>query len=63
MCGAALPDGPARNESLDPFCSVRCRQIDLWKWCEGQYAVVETLDDLRLLEAAGELDPDSELRN
>jgi len=24
-----------------PFCSERCRQVDLLRWCEGKYAIIE----------------------
>jgi endogenous inhibitor of DNA gyrase (YacG/DUF329 family) len=24
-----------------PFCSQRCRQVDLVRWSEGRYAIVE----------------------
>lgn len=27
-----------------PFCSLRCRQIDLMRWLDGKYAIVEPLD-------------------
>lgn len=27
-----------------PFCSPRCRQIDLYRWSEGKYAIVQDLD-------------------
>ena len=47
-------------ESLDaphfPFCSVRCKQIDLSRWLDGKYAVVEDLDPDRL--ASELMDPD-----
>jgi len=43
---AAPAAGPA---SFFPFCSERCRQIDLLRWSRGQYAIVERLD-LELLE-------------
>ena len=26
-----------------PFCSTRCRQVDLLRWCEGKYAIVDPL--------------------
>ncbi len=29
---------------LFPFCSVRCREVDLYRWCIGQYAIVEPVD-------------------
>ena len=39
---------PVPPESLDaphfPFCSVRCKQIDLSRWLDGKYSVVEDLD-------------------
>ena len=28
-----------------PFCSERCRNIDLYRWTEGRYAIVEPLDE------------------
>jgi len=37
-----------------PFCSERCRQIDLLRWSKGQYAIVEPLVPEHLLEASGE---------
>ena len=47
-------------ESLDaphfPFCSARCKQIDLARWLDGKYAVVEDLDPDRL--ASELMDPD-----
>ncbi len=47
-------------ESLDaphfPFCSVRCKQVDLSRWLDGKYAVVEDLDPDRL--AMELMDPD-----
>jgi len=27
-----------------PFCSERCQQIDLFRWSEGCYAIVEKID-------------------
>lgn len=38
---------PASGEDdggLFPFCSDRCRQIDLYRWSVGRYAIVEPLD-------------------
>jgi hypothetical protein len=26
-----------------PFCSERCRQVDLLRWSKGKYAIVEPL--------------------
>jgi len=47
ICGAAVQwaDNPDR-----PFCSERCRLIDLARWADGTYAVpgppaLQTVDD------------------
>ena len=40
-----------------PFCSARCRQVDLFRWCEGKYAIVEPLTPEKMIEEelAGDL--------
>jgi hypothetical protein len=47
---------PAAEGAADyfPFCSERCRQVDLLRWSKGQYAIVEPLTEEQLLEKAGE---------
>ena len=40
--------------SYFPFCSERCRQVDLLRWSKGQYAIVEPLTPERLLDASVE---------
>jgi endogenous inhibitor of DNA gyrase (YacG/DUF329 family) len=48
---------PAKNEGSDfPFCSERCRLIDLGKWASGAYVVSSPLQD----SAEDELSSDSE---
>lgn len=27
-----------------PFCSERCRQVDLLRWSKGKYAIIEPLN-------------------
>jgi endogenous inhibitor of DNA gyrase (YacG/DUF329 family) len=39
----------AKNEDL-PFCSDRCRRIDLGKWASGDYKVSSPIQDPDLLE-------------
>lgn len=29
---------------LFPFCSKRCREVDLLRWSKGTYAIVEPLE-------------------
>jgi hypothetical protein len=38
-----------RNEDL-PFCSDRCRRIDLGKWASGDYKISSPVQDPDLLE-------------
>lgn len=45
------PSNPYR-----PFCSDRCRLIDLGAWADGQHAIPGDADDDDLL--SGEMDPD-----
>jgi len=37
--------GPQTNVPADlfPFCSPRCRSVDLFRWSEGKYAIVENI--------------------
>lgn len=37
------PDG-ADAEALFPFCSDRCRKVDLFRWWDGRYKIVEDID-------------------
>ena len=38
-----------------PFCSVRCKQIDLTRWLDGKYTIVEQVDPRELpLDALGD---------
>ncbi|NQV23601.1 MAG: DNA gyrase inhibitor YacG [Rhodopirellula sp.] len=41
----------AATESKDfPFCSARCREIDLLRWSDGKYAIVEPISADKLAE-------------
>lgn len=44
ICKKVLVPDDAAQASCFPFCSDRCRQIDLFRWCEGKYAIIEPLD-------------------
>ena len=63
ICDAALPPdvSPAGNSAADkafPFCSERCRNVDLYRWSQGSYAITEPLTPDRLLHELGD-DPEA----
>ena len=63
VCSKQLADASVQNP-LFPFCSDRCRKIDLARWCDGRYAIVEELSSdqlqLKLLEDATDADDEEE---
>jgi endogenous inhibitor of DNA gyrase (YacG/DUF329 family) len=52
ICGKALAAEAGPESPLFPFCSTRCKQVDLLRWFQGKYEVIETLNPLEILEAA-----------
>jgi len=50
---------PAPGTSTSPFCSDRCRKVDLVRWCDGRYAIAEPLagspEELTMLAGDAEL--------
>ena len=43
---------PAQRENPDfPFCSERCRLIDLGKWASGGYVISTPITDPEMLES------------
>jgi endogenous inhibitor of DNA gyrase (YacG/DUF329 family) len=62
ICDGSLPE--ETPESF-PFCSPRCQQIDLYRWTNGSYKIVDQLDpqEAQLMAMEGEVpltDDDSE---
>ncbi len=43
ICGKELPVEITLESPLFPFCSKRCRQVDIYRWAEGKYAITEPL--------------------
>ncbi|MBL4885545.1 MAG: DNA gyrase inhibitor YacG [Planctomycetaceae bacterium] len=43
VCNKALPPQMTQSSPTFPFCSDRCRNVDLFRWGEGKYAIVEDL--------------------
>ena len=42
-CGTTAPFGP--ENKWRPFCSERCRLIDLGKWASGAYVISSPVQD------------------
>jgi endogenous inhibitor of DNA gyrase (YacG/DUF329 family) len=59
ICERELPPGAAESPDF-PFCSKRCRQVDLFRWSEGKYAIVEPLDPSQPLPPDVDLDAEDE---
>jgi endogenous inhibitor of DNA gyrase (YacG/DUF329 family) len=59
VCQRQLPSEIDGNSSLFPFCSIRCKQVDLYRWMRGDYALIEPLRPDQLEEKISEaLDDD-----
>lgn len=43
ICDKALGPEVTSLSACFPFCSRRCQQIDLMRWCHGNYAIVDPL--------------------
>jgi endogenous inhibitor of DNA gyrase (YacG/DUF329 family) len=50
ICKIKLSASAATESSDFPFCSERCRQVDLLRWSDGKYAIVEPLSDDAIAE-------------
>jgi endogenous inhibitor of DNA gyrase (YacG/DUF329 family) len=48
ICGKSVPPVSDPGASFSPFCSRRCKEVDLIRWCEGRYLIVESIDQNRL---------------
>ena len=50
ICNTTLPATDAIQSQFFPFCTERCRNVDLMRWSEGRYAIVEPLSEDQILE-------------
>lgn len=58
ICDKELPPEAITGSAVFPFCSKRCKQIDLYRWTQGEYAIVEELTPERLFERLAEDEPE-----
>ncbi len=59
ICDTELVTNAATLSPLFPFCCERCKLIDLHRWTEGKYAVVEPLTPERMPEEMRGDDPEA----
>jgi hypothetical protein len=58
ICHKVLP-ATASDSAAFPFCSERCRDVDLLRWCKGSYAIVEEVDPEQLQMSMQPPDPEA----
>ena len=56
ICKKVLPVNSAASLATFPFCSVRCRDVDLYRWSVGKYAIVENVEQSEIELIDAELD-------
>lgn len=44
ICRKPVPPPVDQADKWFPFCSERCRQVDLLRWSKGAYAIIEPLE-------------------
>lgn len=50
ICRRKVTELTGDSAKFLPFCGARCRDVDLYRWSSGKYAIVEALPDERLAE-------------
>ncbi len=58
ICDKPVSAAATADSSFFPFCSERCRNVDLLRWSDGKYAIVEPLSPDQILERVGD-DPEA----
>lgn len=59
ICKNPMPATDVGESAVFPFCSERCRDVDLLRWSDGRYTIVEPLDPNQLSPA--DFEPDDSL--
>jgi uncharacterized protein len=60
ICDQELAPSSITESPVFPFCSLRCKQIDLLRWCKGEYAVIDPLTPQELVERLAGSRPDDD---
>ena len=60
ICNKELEPAAITDSPVFPFCSPRCKQIDLLRWTQGEYAIVDDLTPSQLMDRLAEDGADEE---
>lgn len=60
ICHKELPPEAVSGSPVFPFCSKRCKQIDLLRWTRGEYSIVEELTPSDLIDRLADEGVDEE---
>lgn len=50
ICGKTIRVARREEAQFRPFCSHRCKMVDLGRWLDGTYRISEPLTDQALME-------------
>lgn len=50
ICGKSVAPASDPNGTFSPFCSRRCKEVDLVRWIDGRYAIVDSVDPERMVD-------------
>ncbi len=53
ICPICRKGVPTADNTFRPFCSKRCKEIDLASWLDGSYRISRPLDDAELESRPG----------
>jgi hypothetical protein len=41
ICEKSVPPASDPSGGMSPFCSLRCKQVDFFRWADGRYAIID----------------------
>ncbi len=59
ICNKPLPPDAVKKSRYFPFCSEQCKWVDLYRWLDGKYAIVEPLSAEELFELKEQMNSDT----
>ncbi len=50
ICNKPVTETDPKVNAAFPFCSVRCRDVDFFRWCNEEHKIVDSLTPEQLAE-------------